>query len=38
MLIVYNYGEAELKDLSEPCIHGQFLKVHYDLRLVHYGI
>ncbi len=23
----YNYGEAELKDLSEPCIHGQFLNL-----------
>ncbi len=23
----YNYGEAELKDLSEPCIRGQFLNL-----------
>ncbi len=22
------HGEAELKDLSEPCIHGQFLNLH----------
>ncbi len=24
---IYNYGEADLRDLSEPCIHGQFLNL-----------
>ncbi len=27
LIVKLSYGEAELKDLSEPCIHGQFLNL-----------